>query len=164
MNIALLIIGGVLLLAALITAFMPRAVASVAAWAALVCFYVAAVPCATWMSIACWGVAALMVIGINSLQGWPMKRIPRLANAYVAGGALVGAVVGLIISIAGLIVGAALGALFGGIAFSRTPGGRDMVFPSPRFWRLMLTLGLPAVVVMSISGHIIGALLAPAVY
>ena len=53
--------------------------------------------------------------------------------------------------------GAALGALLGGLAWSRTPRGRDAM---GSVWRMIVTAGLPAVVVMAMAGLALQALTA----
>ena len=43
-----------------------------------------------------------------------------------------------------------LGAAMGQLAYSRTPAGKWMLFPSTQFWRYFAAKGLPAIVAVSI--------------
>lgn len=99
-----------------------------------------------------WGIATLIALGINYMLPFQVAT-SRLGMGYIVGGALCGTLLGLVVvSQAATICGIALGCLLGGIAYSRTPRGRIMNFPSHRFFNYILAKGLPLTVVMSISG------------
>ncbi|MCM1348275.1 MAG: hypothetical protein NC338_02585 [Firmicutes bacterium] len=99
-----------------------------------------------------WGIATLIALGINYMLPFEISS-SRRGMAYMAGGSLCGTFVGMIAaSQAGMICGAALGALCGAIAYSRTPRGRVLDFPSSRFFNYVLAKGLPLIVVMSTVG------------
>ena len=76
----------------------------------------------------------------------------RLGIGYIAGAALAGTFVGLAMSHEWMIIGAVAGATLGGIAYSRTPAGRIMEFPSSKFLNYLCAKGLPAVVTMCMVG------------
>lgn len=161
MGAILLIVGSLLMGASLVIAFIPRSWAAVAAWGALLCFHLAFTSMISTSTLIFWAIAAALVVGIDFLRGIA-GRPPRVTNAYITGGALVGAVTGAAIAPAALIPGAILGAVLGEMAWSRTPAGRALTFPSPQFWQLLAALGLPAVVVMSILGQVFIGLFIPA--
>lgn len=94
-----------------------------------------------------WAIAALIAAGINFMLP-PAIASQRAGVSYIAGGALVGAAVGVLISSASMIVGSVLGAFFGSWAYSRTPAGRILDFPSRRYVNYICAKGLPAIVVM----------------
>lgn len=105
-----------------------------------------------------WGIATLIALGINYMLPFQVAT-SRMGMAYIGVGALCGTAVGLVVaSQAATICGAALGCLCGAIAYSRTPRGRQMDFPSTRFFNYLLAKGLPLTVVMSISGIVAMAL------
>ncbi len=162
MLIMLLVAAGICLLGALILAFMPRVWASVAALASLWCVMLAMDGWHSWPVLLFWSVATALVLGIHRLSaGAPAPS--RIANAYVSGGALAGAVVGMIMTTsAAVIIGAAVGAFCGAFAFSRTPGGRGLDFPTAQFATFLVRTGLPAVVVMSMVAIAFGSILMPA--
>lgn len=99
-----------------------------------------------------WGIATLIALVINYMLPFQVAT-SRVGMPYIAGGALCGTLVGLIVSSqAALICGAAVGALCGAVAYSRTPRGRQLDFPSTPFFNYLLAKGLPLVVVMSTAG------------
>lgn len=106
-----------------------------------------------------WGIAALIALGI-------VYMIPAAVAAsgqgvgYIVGGVVVGAFVGLIVSHSWMVVGAVVGGVLGGIAYSRTPRGSEMGFPSSRFFNYLCAKGLPAVVTICIAGTALETLLA----
>lgn len=104
--------------------------------------------------LAFWGVAALLVLCIDFLL--PRRTVTSQAGlAYLGGGSLAGMLVGLIFSYPLMIVGAAAGAVFGAIAYSRTPGGNAIKFPSSQFIQYLCAKGLPVIVTISIIGVVL---------
>lgn len=99
-----------------------------------------------------WGIATLIALGINYMLPFHIAS-SRVGMPYIAGGSLCGTLIGLITaSQAAMICGAAVGALCGGIAYSRTPRGHSLDFPSTPFFNYLLAKGLPLIVVMSTAG------------
>ncbi len=96
-----------------------------------------------------WGISTLMALGINYMLPFNVAA-SRTGMAYIAGGALCGTMTGLALSsMAAVICGAAVGCFCGAMAYSRTPRGRGMDFPSRRFFNYVVAKGLPLVVVLS---------------
>lgn len=93
-----------------------------------------------------WGVACVIAFAICRMLPRPVSA-SRAGVPYIAGGATAGALVGMLMGSAGLIVGSALGAFLGALAYSRTPSGAIMDFPSKKFVNYLCAKGLPAVVV-----------------
>lgn len=157
----LIILTAIFALGALVLTFLERYYAAAVAWVALLgCFLLPSSIITGWQ-LTFWGLAALLVLGIGFLGGGK-SPFPRVANYYVCGGTLAGAIAGMVISSAGLIIGAVVGALFGVVAFSRTPRGRGIDIADTRVViPLLATLGLPAVVTISILGHVLIQLLFP---
>ncbi|MDE6685397.1 MAG: hypothetical protein K2J94_09560 [Duncaniella sp.] len=101
-----------------------------------------------------WGVA----IGIVVALGYILPRAvtsSRLGVSYIVLAALAGMLVGLALSHAAMIIGSVIGGLLGGVAFARTPAGKPLDFPSPRFWNYLCAKGLPAVISFAIIGTVI---------
>lgn len=98
-----------------------------------------------------WGTAVAIVVVL-----WFM--LPRAVATsrrglpYMAGASLAGAAIGMAIGgHAAIILGAVVGALMGGVAYGRTPAGRVLEFPSPRFFNYLCAKGLPAAIAMSMA-------------
>lgn len=99
-----------------------------------------------------WGIATLIALGINYMLPFQVAT-SRVGMPYMTVAALCGTMLSIIAgSQAAMICGAAAGLLCGAIAYSRTPRGRILDFPSSRFFNYMLAKGLPLIVVMSTSG------------
>lgn len=95
-----------------------------------------------------WAIAVLIVLFI----GYSSRKsdvVPNLWKNYIVGGALAGMVVGLIYGQAGMIVGSAAGAVLGAVACWRI--SRSAV-NHRALRRAVVTVGLPAVVTMTLVG------------
>ncbi len=102
-------------------------------------------------SLIFWGISTGIVICLEYML--PKKiTSSRRGVGYIAGAALAGTFVGLAMSHEWMIIGAVAGATLGGIAYSRTPAGRIMEFPSSKFLNYLCAKGLPAVVTMCMVG------------
>lgn len=98
-----------------------------------------------------WGVAMLIVIALNYILPHAVVA-SRLGVSYIFTASLAGMLIGLSISHAAMIVGAFSAAILGGVAYGRTPKGRQLAYPTPRFWNYLCAKGLPAVISFSITG------------
>ena len=98
-----------------------------------------------------WAVAIVIVVALGFILPRAVTS-SRLGVTYIVMGALAGMLVGLALSHAAMIIGSAVGALLGGVAFARTPAGKVLTFPSPRFWNYLCAKGLPAVISFAIIG------------
>lgn len=99
-----------------------------------------------------WGVAMVIVLGLEFILPRTVTR-SRLGLPYICVGSLAGVFAGLALSShAALIIGAVAGAALGGIAYGRTPAGRALEFPSPKFINYLCAKGLPIAVAMSMVG------------
>lgn len=158
MSTLLIILGALLLSAAVALSFKPVGPASLAAYASLWMFQwggILAFPSSTMLF---WGVATLIVLGLDRLLPAEITRGVD-GRGYICGGALAGMVVGMLMSSAGIILGAVIGAFLGAMAYSRTPVGKVLAFPSAGFLRFLCARGLPAVVTMSMVGLVLHDLL-----
>lgn len=155
MSTFLLVIGALLMSAAIVAAFRNLTASSVGAYAGL--WALSASGYAPYPSslLIFWAIAVLLVVSITMTRGENLP-IPRRARYFVSGGALAGMCAGLIFYQAGAIIGSAVGALLGAIAYSRLAHEADV----RKIWKLALTLGLPAVVTMSLLGMGIQGILA----
>lgn len=149
LNLAACTIGLIICAAGVVATFMSRI------WSALVCFVGFATVYfwgGTELSASqffFWGAAAVMAWGICYMLPKPVA-LSRVGVGYIAGATLAGALVGMIVSAAGLIIGAVVGAFCGALAYSRTPSGAILEFPSSKFLHYLCAKGLPAVVDMCI--------------
>lgn len=150
--IILIILAGLLALSAIVCAFASWRWAAAAGYLSLWPLYYLphfAIPDGIMVF---WGIATLIALGINYMLPFQIAT-SRVGMPYMAGAALCGTMLGLIAATeAGMICGAAAGVLCGAIAYSRTPRGRVLDFPSSQFFNYVLAKGLPLIVVMSTSG------------
>ena len=147
---AITIVCLLLMIAGIVLTFMSNRWAVAAAYAGFLGIGLSVVhPTATPLIF--WGVSAAIVIALQYLLPVNISS-SRRGVGYIAGATLAGTFVGLAISHEWMIVGAIAGAILGGIAYSRTPAGAVMEFPSSKFLNYLCAKGLPAVVTICIVG------------
>ncbi len=149
-TIAVMVVSILLLIAGVVLSFFPKRYAVAPAYAGLLGIGLTAVH-ASASALVFWGVAAAIVLAI----GYMLPRAvatSRKGVGYITGAVLAGAFVGMVVSHGWMVVGAVAGALLGGIAYSKTPVGRPMEFPSSKFLNYLCAKGLPAVVTVAIVG------------
>ncbi|MGM9853467.1 MAG: hypothetical protein ACI30N_05825 [Muribaculaceae bacterium] len=135
-----------------VAVFEPRLPAVLPAYAAMWLCRIDGIGLFSNGMLAFWGLASAIALAISYLV--PRKVIySRVGVGYINGGALVGAIVGMLSNtMAGVIVGSAAGMLFGGIAYTRTMAGSEIMrFPSHHFFNYLCAKGLPAVVALSMA-------------
>lgn len=151
-NIAWLAAGVALLAAAVALMLRPYLPSAIAAYGGLWLMKLSGAALPSPRLMAGWGVAVALVVAIDLLQPRSLSRCTN-GMAYIGGGALAGMALGMTaFSYLWMAVGAAAGALAGGYAYSRTPAGRPLQFPSQRFFRYICAKGLPAVVTATVIG------------
>ena len=151
MTVTCLILIIIAAICAAVSEFAARTTAPLIALCALAIGLAAPDSEVTWQSVAFWGACAAVALGINMMLPPQVSR-NRSGQAYLFGAALAGAFTVMIISTAGMILGAAAGALCGAIAFSRTPAGTSLRFPSSQFLNYVCAKGLPAIVTACLCG------------
>lgn len=150
----LVVIGSVFIVSAVVLAFMSSRWASLSAYAGLWIFVLGKTVVISSGQLIFWGAAVAIVL----LLGWLLPREVAMARKgvpYIAGASLAGVLVGMLMSSAGMIIGAALGAFCGALAYSRTPVGSVLEFPSVKFANYLGAKGLPVVVTMCIVALVI---------
>ncbi|MCM1355577.1 MAG: hypothetical protein NC212_04120 [Staphylococcus sp.] len=148
--IAILVVSILLLIGGIVLTFMSNRWAILSAFAGM-CGVSCSIVYDHTDSLIFWGVAAVIVIALQYLL--PRNVVEsRRGVGYMAGAALAGAFVGMVISHGWMVVGAVIGAVLGAIAYSRTPVGKMMEFPSSKFLNYLCAKGLPAVITMCIVG------------
>lgn len=153
----LLIISSILMAVSVVLAFLPSKWSVVIAWTGLLTAAIGAggdFPVATTVF---WAIASIIVLIIDRLLPAEIAKASR-GNGYIAGATLAGTLVGLVLSHAGMIVGAVIGAFCGAMAYSRTPAGNILAFPSGKFLNYLCAKGLPAIITMCTVGTAIGLL------
>lgn len=159
MTTFLAILGALALSAAIALAFRPLMPATFAAYASLWLFQWSGIVEFQSSTMLFWGVATLLTLGIDRLLPAETAR-GKAGRGYVGGGALAGMVVGMLMPGAGIVLGTVIGAALGAMAYSRTPEGKTIAFPSSEFVRYLCACGLPTVVDMAIVGVALKTLLA----
>ncbi len=157
MTTIMTIFASLLLATSVVLAFLPSRWSVVTAWAGLLLTGIGSGVDIGVTIYIFWGVAAAIVMALSYLLPPDITRSTR-GNGYIVGAALAGALVGLVLSHAGMIVGAVLGAFCGAMAYSRTPAGTTLAFPSGKFLNYLCAKGLPAVITMCTVGTAIGIL------
>ncbi len=147
----ILLIAGILcLVAAVALVLRPRWVAAVPAFLGLLLlhlsYYIAVPP----MTFAFWGIAVLITVALFYLSPSGEPDGHSSSNLYVGFTAMAGGMLGILLAPRLLVLGVVLGAAMGQLAYSRTPAGKWMLFPSTMFWRYFAAKCLPAIVAVSI--------------
>ena len=146
----LLIAGIACLVAALLLVLWPRWVAAVPAFAGLALMHWSYVIDVKTMTFIFWGIATLITAGLFYLQPSGEPDGNRSSNLYVGFTAMAGGMLGILLAPRIMVLGVILGAAMGQLAYSRTPAGKWMLFPSTQFWRYFAAKCLPAIVAVSI--------------
>lgn len=158
-NMPVCILGLILAVAAAALAFKSRTWSPLVSFIALAVTYFWGRTMLDSSQFYFWGSAALIAWGIYIMLPRPVAA-SRVGMGYIVGGTLAGALVGLIASHAWLVLGAMLGAFCGALAYSRTPSGAILQFPSSKFLHYLCAKGLPAVVMVCILGFLVEAVFA----
>ena len=146
----LLIAGAACLVVALLLVLRPRWVAAVPAFAGLALMHWSYTIDVKTMTFIFWGIATLITVGLYYLlpKGEPDGH--QSSNLYVGFTAMAGGMLGILLAPRIMVLGVILGAAMGQLAYSRTPAGNWMLFPSTQFWRYFAAKCLPAIVAVSI--------------
>ena len=146
----LLIAGATCLVVALLLVLRPRWVAAVPAFAGLALMHWSYTIDVKTMTFIFWGIATLITVGLYYLlpKGEPDGH--QSSNLYVGFTAMAGGMLGILLAPRIMVLGVILGAAMGQLAYSRTPAGNWMLFPSTQFWRYFAAKCLPAIVAISI--------------
>lgn len=155
---ALLIICILLAATALALIFRPYVPAAAVAYASLIAGRYSGYVAVSDKTLIFWGAAMLLVLAITTLLPRTLVQTSR-GMGYIAGATLAGGCLGLALSPTAITVAAAIGAFLGALAYSRTPAGLPLRFPSSDFLHYLCAKGLPAIVAVSIVGVIASSLI-----
>lgn len=150
MHTILLVAGIICLVIALALVLMPRWVAAVPAFAGLLLMHYSYYIDVKTMTFFFWGIATLITVGLYYLSPKGEPDGHTSSNLYVGFTAMAGGMLGILLASRIMVLGVILGAAMGQLAYSRTPAGKWMLFPSTQFWRYFLAKCLPAIVAVSI--------------
>ena len=150
MQTILLVAGIACLVAALLLVLRPRWVAAVPAFAGLALMHWRYAIDVQPLTFVFWGIATLITVGLFYLSPKGEPDGHRSSNLYVGLTAMAGGMLGILLAPRIMVLGVILGAAMGQLAYSRTPAGKWMLFPSTQFWRYFAAKGLPAIVAVSI--------------
>lgn len=153
-----------LLMAAVITSYLPRIPAVLPAYAGMLVLYFSGFASfmlgadALWF----WGIASVLVLGLDYMLPREVTR-SSAGVPFIVTGAIAGMAVGIALStVASVIIATAAGAFFGAIAYANTRAGREiMTFPSRQFFNWFAAKALRAIVTLSITGISLACLLFP---
>nr|MBD5376751.1 hypothetical protein [Bacteroides sp.] len=148
--IALIYIGiAAAIAAAVLTFFSWRWSAGVAA-AGYLAAYLGATFRPELFTLLFWLATAVLVMVLNITLPRHIAT-SRTGLGYIAGGSLTGLFAGYLIAPSWIVLGAVIGTVLGAIAYSFTPAGRQLEFPSGKFVQYLCAKGLPAVVTLALS-------------
>lgn len=150
--IVLLIIGLICMALTLLLVFKPRFPASVPAYVALPTLHASTYIYLTTSTLVFWACATLIVAVLHMLLPKGEPATSRASNLYIALGGMVGLSVGLAINARVIILGVIVGIILGLIAYTRTPKGKWLKFPTFTFIQYFCAKGLPAIVAMAMIG------------
>ena len=151
-SLLLLVIGVMFLTLAIVMVFKPWYVAALPAYAGLwLLHWSCYTSFPSWVFIF-YGVATLMVMGIRYLSPKGEPDGKTTGNLYLGLGAMMGCMLGMLLEARFMVLGTILGTIFGLFAFSRTPAGKWLRFPSSNFIQYLCAKGLPVVVAVAMLG------------
>ena len=150
MHTILLIAGAICLIVALVLVLWPRWVAAVPAFLGLLLMHWSYTIDVKTMTFIFWGIATLITVGLYYLSPSGEPDGNRSSNLYIGFTAMAGGMLGILMAPRIMVLGVILGAAMGQLAYSRTPAGKWMLFPSTQFWRYFAAKCLPAIVALSI--------------
>lgn len=140
-------------------AFMPRFPGVLIAYAGMWLSYLIGYTDYAYGTFLFWGVAVLIVLAMTMLLPDDVRKTDK-GVGYMSGGGLVGMVVGMALcTMTGIILGSASGVFLGILAYSRTPKGRFLDFPTMKAVNYLCAKGLPIVVTFSIVGLVLSQLI-----
>lgn len=144
-----IIIACLLFTGALLLLFFSRRYAALLAFLGMLLLKIAdVVPFASDQLWFC-GAAAMIVQGLEVLLPGRIIRM-RLGVGYMTVASIAGLLIGLLISPNVMLIGGIVGLIAGGMAFSFTPQGRTLEFPSRRFVSYLCAKGFTLIITLSI--------------
>lgn len=158
MSVTLVILSIVFLAVSLGLCFVPKYPAVLFAYVGMLLGHFSGYMPVMWSTLLFWGIATLIVVMLTVMLP---REVVKMRNGlgYISGGSLVGMMLGLLLGESAMIVGAAVGSFLGCLAYSRTPAGRGLKFPSNQFTQYMGAKGLPVIITMCIVGIEISAII-----
>ena len=161
LHIVMTVVGGALMLFALVIMLWPRWVA--APLPAFIGFLLLHYSTAIFIPsnvLLFWGVATVFVVILRSLLPKGEPDGSGVSNRYIGLSAIAGALAGMAIDPRVMIAALILGAIVGAMAYSKTPRGRWLAFPSTTFWQFTGAKGFPAVITTAQAAITIQGLIA----
>jgi len=155
MSTPLIVLGILLMSAAVVLAYRPTVQAAVPAYAALWLMRQGGLVALSQGAMLYWGIATILVILLDAMQ--PRMRGDNRGQAYICTGILAGLTLGLLSgSQAGSIIGACAGAILGAMAYRRTPAGQAI---TGGYIGHCLAKGFPALVALCQLAPVLQSLL-----
>ncbi|MGM9803003.1 MAG: hypothetical protein ACI308_02380 [Muribaculaceae bacterium] len=148
----LLILGLISLLAALLLVFKPKFPGAVAAYIAVFLLHASTHIYLTTSTLVFWACATVIVAVLHYLQPKGEPKESRASNLYIGLGGIAGLMAGLAIDARVMILGVIVGVFLGLIAYTRTPNGRWLKFPTFTFIQYFCAKALSAIVAIAIVG------------
>lgn len=158
--ITFLVLGILLIGVAIVLAYISRWEAAAVAFAAYLVGKISGQADISASTLIFWGIAALIAVLICLLLPKEVRN-SRAGLPFFCTGALAGSLIGLILnSSAAIIIGCAAGVILSAFAFGNMKAGKQMGFPSKKFFNYLLAKGLPVIVTFSMSALTIAWLMA----
>lgn len=147
-----LIIGLLCMATAILLLFKPKFPAAVVGYIGLLSLHASTYIYLTTNALIFWGIATVIVGILHAMlpKGEPANS--RASNIYIAWAGLAGTVLGLAIHANVMVIGSIIGTFVGLLAYTRTPKGAWLKFPTFTFIQYFCAKGLSAIVALAIMG------------
>ena len=152
MNIALETIGVSFLAVSVFFMIRQKLPAYIFAFMALCILHISTAICLPVSTFIFWGIASLIVLVIDLLSPKGDPDGSWYGNLYLAVGALAGLFIGMSIDAAIMILCTIIGTAFGQFAYSRTPKGCWVKFPSSIFIHYFCAKGFKVIATTAMIG------------
>ena len=152
MDTLLLIVGLLLLCASLVFLVWQKLPACIFAYAALCALHFSAHITLPVSTFTFWGIVTAIVIAIDLLSPKGEPDGSCHGNLYMSAGAIAGLLIGISVDASIMILCAIIGAIFGQLAYSRTPKGCWIKFPSSIFIHYFCAKGFKIIVTTAMMG------------
>lgn len=144
-----LITGAAAIVAAIVLCFIPRGYSALLAFLGMVIFRAGGYAAVSSEQLWFWGAASLIVLAIGILLPVTVAT-SRRGVGYVTVATATGLFVGVLISPNAMVASGAVGAVCGAMAYSFTPAGKVLDFPSRNFVQYLCAKALPPLITLSV--------------
>jgi uncharacterized protein YqgC (DUF456 family) len=151
-NIILLVLGIACLLGGIFFAIKPLAPNALIGFAGICLLHWSKYINVSTSAFIFWGIASVLVLLVDFLRNDDAASASMTGNIYATVGAVGGMLLGMALGAAFMVLGVIVGALVGVFAFSKTPNGAGLKFPTSTFIHYFCAVGFPVIVTVAMAG------------